>query len=946
MAIAFARLQYVQRSKGQNICCKSAYNARIKIFSKINNKTYNFSKRKDQVFHEILLPKTANNKFKEATILWNEAELKEKRINSQTGKEMVLALPDDPEITLKDKIKMVKSFINNQFVSKGLAAQIDIHKPHLKEGNNWHAHILLTTRRFKENGEDLGEKARDLDLEILKGYTVEKNNLGGTWQDCQNNYFKENGINLQVDATGIVGQKHVGPVRMRGNFKRFTKEQEDAKIRNKQLYEKPEEIIEKITKYNSTFTQKDIDRYIKRYIEPAKFQEVKSKFWEMKNLVELNQNHNTQAEKVYTTLEILAEEDKMMRLSDRLIKQTNFKISDSYKQVIEKKGLNKDQAKAAQEVCEGKKITLIEGKAGVGKSHLLSTIYEIFESNNLETIGMSPTSKAVDIMKNEGISNSKTLHEVLYSYYNNKNTLSQFKVAIIDEAGMVDNQTMQVFLQIAWKENLKVIMVGDFNQLPPVGRGGAFKAMCKRHGSSKLKEIVRQKDNEQKRLAYNIAEGKVVETIDMLDQKKLIHWGKNEEETISLLMGHWKADRIANPKDNLLIVEQRNDYIHVLNKIAQNIRLKAGELKGIGYECEHLQGRGLVYQGDKIQFRRNNKALGIINGKYGTCTSVNQDQITVKTDDNKEISFNPQEFCWYQLGYAGTIYQAQGATVDRTYVLHNSNMNMNAFYVSMTRHKKDVRYFVSKEETKTLYELKKHLTRDVSKETSQDYELKNKSNNKKGVFSNLIKNTKNYLDDRFLENQDFYSYKKEDLFERYEVKKIELEEDKINKFKNIKEFNFTKVLNDLSLSKDEVLMKNIESRLNDNTKIKQEFIKIKASESKKPNNSLDEQFKRYEAKNGFKPLEDHAIRIKECIKNSVDLKDLVQSKQLKPEIEKLVYENMLEDRCSLAIWNQNFKSEIKLREEVKSLEKQVNTIQKQNEPEKILHKTKNNEMEI
>ena len=144
------------------------------------------------VFNEVLLPEHASKTFLNPEALWNAAEAIENRQNSQAAMEMVLALPDDLEVTLEDKIELVKSYVEEYLVDKGLGAQIAIHPPDTKIqldpeagelenlDHNWHAHVLLPTRFFTENGEGLGEKARDLLPVVRNGKVISGPELGRT----------------------------------------------------------------------------------------------------------------------------------------------------------------------------------------------------------------------------------------------------------------------------------------------------------------------------------------------------------------------------------------------------------------------------------------------------------------------------------------------------------------------------------------------------------------------------------------------------------------------------------------------------------------------------------------------------------------------------------------------------------------------------------------------
>jgi len=218
MAIQFARCQYVSRSNGGNSVRKAAYNARESLKDERTGVLYYFKHKEDGYYHEVMLPEGANIKFKESAVLWNAVEQFEKRKNSQVCKEMVIALPDNKEVSNEVRIDLIKSFTEKHFVSKGVAVQLDIHQPH-EDDKNWHAHLLITTRRFSKNGNTFhSHKARDLDPEIRNKHVVEADIWGKLWRDYQNEYFKEKGIDVRVDAIGVLPQEHLGPVRMRNNM--------------------------------------------------------------------------------------------------------------------------------------------------------------------------------------------------------------------------------------------------------------------------------------------------------------------------------------------------------------------------------------------------------------------------------------------------------------------------------------------------------------------------------------------------------------------------------------------------------------------------------------------------------------------------------------------------------------------------------------------------------
>ena len=76
------------------------------------------------------MPVKAAERFADAAVLWNAAEMTERRKDTQVARKIVLALPVDRGITQADRIALVWTFAQQQFVEKGLAGQIDLHVPH------------------------------------------------------------------------------------------------------------------------------------------------------------------------------------------------------------------------------------------------------------------------------------------------------------------------------------------------------------------------------------------------------------------------------------------------------------------------------------------------------------------------------------------------------------------------------------------------------------------------------------------------------------------------------------------------------------------------------------------------------------------------------------------------------------------------------------------------
>jgi ATP-dependent exoDNAse (exonuclease V) alpha subunit len=94
----------------------------------------------------------------------------------------------------------------------------------------------------------------------------------------------------------------------------------------------------------------------------------------------------------------------------------------------------------------------------------------------------------------------------------------------------------------------------------------------------------------------------------------------------------------------------------------------------------------------------------LINGAFATVKAISGRQMTIELDrEEKEqrraftitIGKDRGEIDGISHGYAGTVYKSQGSTLDKTYVLHNPLSSAATSYVALSRHKCDVRPFVS-----------------------------------------------------------------------------------------------------------------------------------------------------------------------------------------------------------------------------------------------------------
>lgn len=151
------KAKVVQRSKGQSALASAAYQAGEKLRDERTGRWCNYSKKKGIVHAEIFAPAHSPGWARNRGALWNRAEAAEKRKDAQIARKFILALPR--QLSHEQRVKCAQGYIQEQFVAKGMIADLSIHLPEVgKNQDNHHLHLLTTMRVIGPEG--FGEKNR------------------------------------------------------------------------------------------------------------------------------------------------------------------------------------------------------------------------------------------------------------------------------------------------------------------------------------------------------------------------------------------------------------------------------------------------------------------------------------------------------------------------------------------------------------------------------------------------------------------------------------------------------------------------------------------------------------------------------------------------------------------------------------------------------------------
>ena len=198
MAIYHFDASVISRSKGRSATAASAYRAAERVVDRRTGEVHDYTRKHGVEHSEILAPAHAPDWARDRSALWNAVEQIERRKDAQVSREVRVALPS--ELSPEQNRDLVRGFVQAQFVSRGMVADIALHAPG-REGDqrNHHAHIMLTTREIGPEG--FGTKNREWNAkELLVDWR-------SSWAEHVNQTLERCNVHERVDHRTLEAQR-------------------------------------------------------------------------------------------------------------------------------------------------------------------------------------------------------------------------------------------------------------------------------------------------------------------------------------------------------------------------------------------------------------------------------------------------------------------------------------------------------------------------------------------------------------------------------------------------------------------------------------------------------------------------------------------------------------------------------------------------------------------
>jgi len=357
--------------------------------------------------------------------------------------------------------------------------------------------------------------------------------------------------------------------------------------------------------------------------------------------------------------------------------------------------------------------------AGTGKTFFLEAARETWEKSGFRVQGLALSGKAADGLQQGAKIESRTMDSFLASLDRtaaDAQPMDQKTIFLVDEAGMVDTRRMTRLFQAADAQQAKVVLVGDAKQLQSVESGGAFQAVSRQVGETQLKEIRRQREDWQKQMVHDFANGRAERALDQLDSRGQLVIEANKKELRGRLMDDWEMSGGVREAQDHLILAQSNKEVNELNRLAQAKRKAAGELG----EKRARIGMTSFFEGDRILFREN-KQKHWKNGQMGSVSRIDaiNKTVSIAFDDGRKVTFSKGHYSHVSLGYAATVHKAQGMTVKNAYVMTEGQWDRHLAYVAGSRAKDSTTVYAAKVEEQSREEVKQGLAARMSRDNEK-----------------------------------------------------------------------------------------------------------------------------------------------------------------------------------------------------------------------------------
>jgi len=350
-------------------------------------------------------------------------------------------------------------------------------------------------------------------------------------------------------------------------------------------------------------------------------------------------------------------------------------------------------------------VQVVVGKAGTGKTTALAAARTGWQAAGCSVLGAAVAARAaIGLAEGAGIPAVTVARLLTEARHRGPAAagLTPGAVLVVDEAGMLGTRQLAHLLHLTTAAHAKLVLVGDHRQLPELAAGGAFRALAHRLETIELTVNRRQTAAWERAALDELRAGEPTQAIEAYQAAGRITSNPGAaEQRAALVSDWWQSAHLSTgevDREVVMLAVRRADVTE-LNRLGRQQMRAAGLLTGPSLHTRTPDGQDRAFSaGDLVIARRNSYRGGLINGERGLITAVHPqaDGLTIAFA-GRHVTVGREYLDGGGLdhGYALTVHQAQGLTVDRAFLLGSDALYREAGYVGLSRGRHDNRIYLT-----------------------------------------------------------------------------------------------------------------------------------------------------------------------------------------------------------------------------------------------------------
>ena len=344
------------------------------------------------------------------------------------------------------------------------------------------------------------------------------------------------------------------------------------------------------------------------------------------------------------------------------------------------------------------KVMVLTGGPGTGKTTTTKAIIAALQSAGMRILLAAPTGRAAKRMSEATGMEAKTIHRLLEynpqdGYKRNDENPLEGDALIVDECSMIDIILMNNLTK-ALPTTMRLVLVGDIDQLPSVGAGNVLRDIIDSGVIPvvRLTRIFRQAQSSRIVMSAHAINRGCFPDISNGQHTDFFFMKQEEPEKVAETIVSLVRDRL--PK----AYRQPAANIQVLTPMQRGVvgaaNLNMTLQQALNHNTAALVRGGYTYkEGDRVMQLRNNYDKDVYNGDLGYVHSVDMEERTLTVDfDGQLVEYEVSELDELTLAYATTIHKSQGSeypiVVMPVLMTHYVMLQRNLIYTGITRAKK------------------------------------------------------------------------------------------------------------------------------------------------------------------------------------------------------------------------------------------------------------------